>query len=81
MKCPYCGKGNVYFGDTCPNSKCRRVLHDNTGSMDQFWDRGKSEKARPEKSGSSFFSPVWAIPFKSIGLVGRGIWWLVKIPF
>lgn len=81
MKCPYCGKGNVYYGDTCPNSKCRKVVHDNTASLDQFWDRSKSERTRPQKSGGSFFSPGWAIPFKLIGLLGRGVWWLVKIPF
>ncbi len=81
MKCPYCGKGNVFFGDICPNPKCNRVIRDNTSSLDQFWDRGKADRGRPEKSGNSFFSPAWAIPFKAIGLVGRGIWWLIKIPF
>ena len=79
MKCPYCGKGNVFFGDTCPNPRCRRVVHDNTSSMDQFWARGKSGRDKPEKSGSSFFSPAWAIPFKLLWLPVRMIWWLVKI--
>lgn len=81
MKCPYCGKGNVFFGDTCPNPKCNRVVRDNTQSMDQFWDRSKSDQSRPDKSGGSFFSPGWAIPFKLLRLPVRLVWWLVKIPF
>ena len=79
MKCPYCGKGTVFFGDICPNSKCRRVVRDNTASMDQFW--GKGNARRELSSGGSFFSPVWAIPFKLLWLPVRLVWWLVKIPF
>ena len=84
MKCPSCGKGNVFYGDTCPNPHCRQVVRDNTQSMDQFWDRGKSDKADRSSnhdSGGSFFSPAWAIPFKLLWLPVRLIWWLVKIPF
>ena len=79
MKCPYCGKGNVYYGDTCPNPKCKRVVHDNTASMDQFWGKGNSRRESSSSDGS-FFSPGWAIPFKLLWLPVRLVWWLVKIP-
>lgn len=81
MKCPYCGKGNVYYGDTCRNPKCHRVVHDNTAAMDLFWGKGNAQRGRRESSGGSFFSPGWAIPFKLLWLPVRLIWWLVKTPF
>ena len=63
-KCPYCGKGNVFFDDTCLNPKCDRVVRDNTQSIDQFWGKGNARRERRESSEVSFFSPSWAIPFK-----------------
>lgn len=81
MKCTYCGRGNVFFGTTC--SECGHTNRDNTQSMDQFWDRGKSGRGSrsSDDSGSSFFSPVWAIPFKLLWLPVRLLWWLIKVPF
>ena len=79
LTCTSCGRGRVFFGGTC--TLCGARNRNNTQSLNQFWDRGKPDRARPEKSGDFFFSPVWTIPFKLIRLGGRMIWWLVKIPF
>ena len=79
LTCTSCGRGRVFYGDVC--TLCGARNRNNTQSLDQFWDRGKPDRARPEKSGDSFFSPVWAIPFKLIRLGGRMIWWLVRTPF
>ena len=83
MTCTYCGRGNVFFGDTC--SVCGRTNRDNTQSLDQFWDHFKPRRRRSssadEGSDKSFFRLVWAIPFKLLWLPVRLAWWLVKIPF
>ena len=79
LTCTSCGRGRVFYGDVC--TLCGARNRNNTQSLDQFWGQGKPDRAWPEKSGGSFFSPIWAIPFKLIGLVGQAIWWLVKIPF
>ena len=72
IKCPYCGKGNVFFGDTYPNPKCNRVIRDNTQSMDQFWGEGNTRRERRKSFDGPFFSPSWAIPFKLP-------WWPVRL--
>ena len=77
LTCTNCGRGKVFFGEHCAN--CGTRNHDNTASMDQFW--GKGNARRELSSGGSFFSPVWAIPFKLLWLPVRLVWWLVKVPF
>lgn len=77
LKCTNCGRGRVYFGETC--TECGTRNRDNTQSMDQFWGQGKAR--RESSSGGSFFSPGWAIPFKLLWLPVRLVWWLVKTPF
>jgi len=87
MKCTYCGRGEVQFGEAC--RVCGGINRDNTQSLDSFWDSFKSGKRkRPaaddddrDRDRRSFFSPVWAVPFKLLWLPVRLTWWLVKVPF
>jgi hypothetical protein len=81
MKCTSCGRGTVYFGDTC--SHCGTRNHDNTQALDGFWGRfrPKDTGKKPQGPKKSFFSPAWAIPFKLLWLPIRLGWWLVKVPF
>lgn len=78
LTCTSCGRGKVFFGEHC--AYCGTRNHDNTASMDQFWGKGNA-RHESSSSGSSFFSPGWAIPFKLLWLPVRLVWWLVKIPF
>ena len=79
LTCTSCGRGRVFFGDIC--TLCGARNRNNTESMVQFWGKGNARRERQESSGSSFFNPGWAIPFKLLWLPVRLVWWLVKIPF
>ncbi|WP_216689181.1 hypothetical protein [Hymenobacter siberiensis] len=78
LTCTSCGRGRVFFGDTC--TLCGARNRNNTQSMDQFWGKGNARR-ESSSGGGSFFSPGWAIPFKLLWLPVRLVWWLVKIPF
>jgi len=92
MKCTTCGRGPIFFGDTC--SYCPTTNRDNTQSMDGFWGRFQSspkpaklkrrrdydaddyDEPRSRKSGG-FFSGWW--PFKLLFFPIWLIWKIVRL--
>ena len=77
LTCTSCGRGRVFFDDIC--TLCGARNRNNTPSLNQYRDWGKPERSRLEKPGGSFFSSIWAIPFKLLWLPVRLAGWLVKI--